>query len=100
MAAIPTVKLGRVEAASSLKSNDSTMEINNHADTTVLGSNCLPIHDFEISVDVSGWDASSDGVECPKISGAIAYDHPISGQVYMLVYHQATHCPRFKSCLM
>ena len=76
------------------------MEINNHTDTIVLGTTCLPIHDFGRSVDVSGWDASAGSVKCPKISGAISYDHPISGQVYMLVYHQSIHCPRLISNLM
>ena len=61
------------------------MEINNHVDTTVLGSNYLPINDFEILVDVSGWDTSAGSVKCPKIYGAIAYDHPISRQVYIFV---------------
>ena len=76
------------------------MEIDNHVGTTVLGSNFLPIHDFEISVDVSGWDASDGGVECPTISGAIAYDQTISGKVYMFVYNQAIHCPILTSHLM
>ena len=62
----------------------------------VLGSNFLPIHDFERLVDVSGWDGSAGSVECPTISGSTVYDHPISGKVYMLVYHQAIHCPILK----
>ena len=70
------------------------METDNQADTIVSGSNFLPIHDFERSVDVSGWDASSGSIECPTIYWYIAYDHPISGQVYMMVYHQAIYCPR------
>ena len=59
------------------------MEIDNHADMKVLGSNCISVHDFDISVDIYGWDASSGSVECPTISGAIFYDHPISGKVYI-----------------
>ena len=51
-------------------------------------------------MDVSGWDASDGSVECPTISGDIAYDHPTSGQVYFLVYHQAIHCPRLTIRLM
>ena len=36
-----------------------------------------------------GKESASDGsVEFPTISGAISYDHMISGQVYMLVYSQ------------
>ena len=97
---IRTIKVGGVEVATSSKSNESTMEINNHTDTTVLGSNCLPVHDCEISVDVSGWDASAGSVECPIISGDIAYENPISGQVYMRVYHQDIHCPILSNHLM
>ena len=48
------------------------MDIDNHAYRTVLGSSCLPIHDFEISVDVSGWDARAGNVLCHNTSGAIA----------------------------
>ena len=94
MAVIFTIKLGRVQSATSIHSNYSAMEIDNHADTTVLGSNYLPIHDFGISVDVSGWEAVSWSVECPTISGDIAYDHLTSEKVYMLVYHQAVHFPK------
>ena len=63
LAEIRTIKVGRFESSTSLQSNESTMEINNDADKTVLGSNCLPIHDFDRSVDVSGWDASAGSVE-------------------------------------
>ena len=98
--AICTFKVGRVQSVTSLQSKRSNVEIDNHADTTVLGSNCLPIHDFGRLVDVSGWDASSGSVSCPKISGNIAYVHLTSVQVYMLVYHQAIHFPRITSHLM
>ena len=100
MAGISTIKVGRVEAATSSQSNDSTMEINNHANTTVLGSDFLPIHDFERWVDVSRWYLSAGSVEFPTISGDIEYDYPISEQVYMLVYYQAIHCTRLKNHLM
>ena len=79
------------------------MYINNHADNTVLGSNFIPVHYFEISVDLFGWDASSRIVECHTISGDISYDHPISGQVYMFMYHIVINCPKLENhlvCLM
>ena len=100
MAKICTIKVGRIQSATSLQSNEYSMEINNHADTRLLGSNFLPIHYFGRLVDVSGWDVSAGSVEGPTISGAIAYDHLISGQVYMLVYHKSIHCPRLTSHLM
>ena len=76
------------------------MGIDNHVDKMVLGSNSLPVNDFERSLDVSGWDASAESVECKIISGAIAYDHPISGQVYIMVYHRSIRCPRLANHLM
>ena len=60
--------------------------------------NCLPIHYFDRSVDVSS--ASAVSVNCPAIYGAVAYDHTISGKLYMVVYHQSIHCPRLKNRLM
>ena len=66
----------------------------------LLGSNFLPVHDFEISVDEYEWEASSESVECPTIFGDIENDHPISGRVYMLVHHQDIHCPRPENHLM
>ena len=103
MAAICTIKVGRVEAYTLSQINDSTMEIDNHTDIIVLEYNFLQINDFERSVYVSGWYASSGSVECPTISGDIAYDHPIIGQVSMLVYHQSIHFPILTNnliCLM
>ena len=45
-------------------------------------------------MDVSGWDTSAGSVKCPQISGVVSCDHTIKGKVYMLVHHQAIHCPR------
>ena len=37
LAAIFTIKVGRVQAATTLQSNELTIKINNHAETTMLG---------------------------------------------------------------
>ena len=76
------------------------MEIDDHADTTELVSNFLPIHYFERLVDVYGWYVRDGSVECPTISREIAYDYPISGQVYMLVYNQFICCKVLANNLM
>jgi hypothetical protein len=68
------------------------MDLDTHADNTVLGSGCLLIHDSGCRVDVSGFSKALGSVELPIIMGAIAYDHPITGKVYILVFHQAIHC--------
>ena len=75
------------------------MDINNHADKTMLGSNCLSLHSFEILVDVYVLETSPGSVEWSTIYGAISYYHPISGNIYMLVYHQVIHCPRLENHL-
>ena len=100
MAVIRTIKVVRVEASTSLQINESTMDIDNHKYMTMLGSNCLPIHYFERSVDVSKWDTSAGSVECPIISGGIEYYHLVLGKVYMCVYRQAINCPKLTNHLM
>ncbi len=67
------------------------MELDTHADTTVLGKNCLVFQDFNRPIEVSGWDPSAGSKECRTVSGAVAYDHPHTGKTYMLVYHQAIY---------
>ena len=79
MAGIRIIKVGRVEASTSSYIDKSTMDIDNNVDTTVLGSNFLPGHCFDISVEVSGWDVSAGSVECLKFSGTVEYYHTISG---------------------
>ena len=85
MVVICNIEVGRFEAPTSSKINESTIEIDDHIDTTVLGSDCLPVHDFERSVDVSEWEASAEIVECPTFSRTIEYDYPISGKVCIFV---------------
>ena len=87
MAAIFTTKIGQIEAATYSQINYSTMEIDNHADTTALGSNFLHVHYFDRLLDISGWDVRYGSVEFTTISGYIAYDRPISGKFYLSVYH-------------
>jgi len=53
---------------------------------------CLLIHDTGRKVDVSGFSTALGSIELPIISGAVAYDHPITGKVYILVFHQAIYC--------
>jgi len=65
------------------------MDLDTHADNTVLGDCCLLIHDTGRKVDVLGFSTALGSIELPNVSGAVAYDHPITGKVYILVFHQA-----------
>ena len=101
VSAIRTIKIGRIETdTSSLIGSSGTMEIDNHADTTVLGRECLPFHDYEQPVDVVGYNPKLGSQQCPTISGAVAYDHPVTGQIYILEYHQVVHHKALRNHLM
>ena len=67
------------------------MELDTHANTSVLGKHCLVVQDFNQPVDVLGWDSTLGNIECPTVTGVVAYDHPTTGQTYMLVFNQAIY---------
>jgi hypothetical protein len=48
------------------------MELDTHADNTVLGDCCLLIHDTGRKVDVSGFSTALGSIELPIVSGAVA----------------------------
>jgi hypothetical protein len=81
--------------------DEGRAELDNHADTTVLGSNtALIIHDFERPVRVHGYDATvAQRDACKTVSGVVAYDHP-DGTVYYLVFHQAILIPQMTVSLI
>ncbi len=54
VATVWLVKLGRIDALTTLKNSESWMELDTHADTTVLGKSCLLIQDFNKNVSVLG----------------------------------------------
>jgi hypothetical protein len=76
------------------------MDLDTHADNTVLGDCCLLIHDTGRKVDVSGFSTALGSIELPIVSGAVAYDHPITGKVYILVFHQAIYCRQMDNHLI
>ena len=80
--------------------SEARMEIENHVDTTLLGDKCLVAHDFNRHVDVSGYDPISGNQECATITGATAYDQPVTGQTYMLVWNQVIHCKNLTNRLL
>jgi hypothetical protein len=100
MKAVWSIKIGRVIASTSLQIKESTMELDTHADTTVLGKSCLLIQDFDRTVSVSGWDATTGAKDCPTVTGVVAYDHPSTGQTYMLIFHQAIYLDTMENHLI
>ncbi len=76
------------------------MDLDTHADNTILSGTCLLIHDTGRKVDVSGFSAALGLMELPIISGAVAYDHPIIGKEYILVFHQRIYCRQMDNYLL
>ena len=85
--------LGCLGAKTSLL--EQRTELDSHADTSVVGRNtALLIHDYETPVRVQGYNEDAGKrSNCRIVSAVVAYDHPASGDVYILVIHQAILIP-------
>lgn len=76
-------------------------ELDSHADTTVVGQDtALLIYDYDTPVQVHGYNDSVGQRNCRTVSAVAAYDHPGSGQTYMLVLHQAILIPDLQHNLL
>lgn len=72
--------------------DQSRAEIDNHADTCVVGDDALIFHHFDRVVHVSGFHDDLGTVQDKAIvSAALAYDDPLTGEVIILAVHQAIH---------
>ena len=80
----------------------STTEVDSHADTCVVGRHALVFHDFDRPVNVTGYDEGKGTTEedCKTVSAALAYDDPRTGEVIILVVHQAILIPHLEINLL
>ncbi len=72
---------------------ETTLELDSHTDTCVLGHDALILLDYDRPVIVEGYDPSLGTKTYATVSGALAYDDPTTGKVYHLVINQAIHIP-------
>ncbi|KAL3757456.1 hypothetical protein ACHAWU_006663 [Discostella pseudostelligera] len=79
---------------------ETTLELDSHADTCVLGRDVLIIQDFERPVEVQGFDPELGTQMFRTVSGVVAYHHPITGECFHLVIHQAIHVPHLEHHLL
>lgn len=83
-------------------SNGPRCELDSHAAMCVVGeTTALRIYDFGNPVSVHGYlpDVGSREM-CNTVSAVVAYDHPETGEVYMLVIHQAVFIPAMQHNLL
>ncbi len=79
---------------------ETTLELDSHADTCVLGCNALILLDYNRPVIVEGNDPSLGTKTYATVSEVLAYDDPVTGEVYHLVINQAIHIPHLNQHLL
>ena len=68
----------------------SRMELDTHADTVVLGKNCVILSHTGRECDVSPYTDFYDAIKgVPIVSGATAWTSQRDGETYILVFHEA-----------
>jgi hypothetical protein len=83
-----------VGAIATLDNDKVRTEIDNHADTCLVGRNAHVFQHFDRQVNLTGYDPSLGTVKNQDIvSAALAYDDPATGEVMILVLHQVIHVP-------
>jgi hypothetical protein len=79
---------------------ETTLELDSHADTCVLGRVALTLLDYDRPVIVEGHDPSLGTKAYATVSGALAYDDLVTGKVYHVVINQAIHVPHLDHHLL
>jgi hypothetical protein len=64
---------------------ETTLELDPHADMCVLDRDALILLDYDRPVIVKGYDPSLGTTTYATVSGALAYNDPVTGKVYHLV---------------
>ncbi len=79
---------------------ETTLKLDSHADTCVLGRNALIFLDYDRPVVIEGYDPSLCTKTYAIVSKGRAYDDPKTGEVYHLVINQAIHIPHLDHHLL
>jgi len=79
---------------------ETTLELDSHTDTCVLGCDALILLDYDRPVIVKGYDPSLGTKTYATVSGALGYDDPLTGKVYHLVINQPIHIPHLDHHLL
>ena len=99
IAPVTTVRIGSFAALDEY--GEGRTELDSHADTCVVGHDtALVIQDFGRQVTVHGYMDDIGSAKCKTMSAVVAYDHPETGDTFMLVIHQAILIPKMKTNLL
>jgi hypothetical protein len=79
---------------------ETTLELDSHANTCVLGHGALIILDYNRPVSIVGYDESLGSKTYQTVSGVVAYDDPQTGMMLHLIINQAIHIPHLDHHLL
>ena len=85
----------RIDNVVAVTRNDkeTTLELDSHADTSVLGNGYLGVADFNEPVNVQGYDPALGTKTYRTINGEVGYCDPLTGNSFRLVIHQDIYIP-------
>ena len=78
----------------------TTLELDSHANTCVLGRDCHVILDYERPVQVDGYDPALRAKTYSTISRVVSHNNPATGEVIHLVINRAIHIPHLDHHLL
>ena len=76
-------------AHASVARNKPKIELDSHADTCVVGDNCLVIHDHNRPVNVYSYDPKDGHRSAKTVDATVGYQDPQSGQKFILIRNKA-----------
>jgi hypothetical protein len=80
--------------------HETTLELDSHANTCVLGHGTLIILDYNRPVSVVGYDESLGSKTYQTLSSVVAYDDSKTGRTLHLIINQAIHIPHLDHHLL
>ena len=97
-----TLTQSSIRMLSSLSSNDidTSLELDSHDDTCVIGKYFLILNYYERPVTVYGYGIALGAQSFCTVSAVLGYIDPKSGQTYHLVIHQAIEIPHLEHSLL
>ena len=93
---ITDVKCDKITSSS----GETTLELDSHADTCILGRDALITLNYNSPVSILGYDPALDSRTYETVSGVIAYNDPLTGKTCHLVINQAIHVPHLDHHLL
>jgi hypothetical protein len=80
--------------------HETTLELDSHADTCVLGCDVLIILDYNGPVSIVSYDESLGSKTYQTVSGVVAYNDPQTRRTLHLIINQAIHIPQLDHHLL